>query len=56
MAANLRIVDCDWHPPDLEFTASYSSEPSNPLAEQAAQLAACTAHTYAVRAGRARAQ
>ncbi len=56
MAGTLRIADCDWHPSDLEFTASYSSEPSNPLAEQAAQLAACTAHSYSVRASRARTQ
>lgn len=54
VAGKLRIVDCEWHPSDLQFTASYSSEPSNPLAEQAAQLAACTAHSYAVRAGRTR--
>ncbi|RVD49608.1 hypothetical protein EN783_34315, partial [Mesorhizobium sp. M2D.F.Ca.ET.140.01.1.1] len=47
----LRIVDCEWQPSDLRFTASYSSEPSNPMAERAAKLAACVAHAYAARTG-----
>ncbi|TJX06651.1 MAG: LysR family transcriptional regulator, partial [Mesorhizobium sp.] len=48
-----RIVDCEWHPSDLRFTASYSSEPSNPIAERAAKLAGCIAHAYAARIGKA---
>ncbi|CAN7720803.1 LysR family transcriptional regulator [Mesorhizobium amorphae] len=52
-SGKLRIVDCEWHPSDLQFTASYSSEPSNPIAERAAKLAACVAHAYAARTGKA---
>ena len=52
-SGTLRIVDCEWHPSDLRFTASYSSEPSNPIAERAAKLAGCTAHAYAARIGKA---
>lgn len=46
----LRIVDCEWHPSDLQFTASYPSEPSNSVAERAANLAACVARRFAARA------
>ena len=49
----LRIVDCEWHPSDLRFTASYASEPSNPVAERAAKLADCIAHAFAARIGQA---
>ncbi|TIW14902.1 MAG: LysR family transcriptional regulator, partial [Mesorhizobium sp.] len=35
-SGKLRVVECEWHPSDLQFTASYSSEPSNPIAERAA--------------------
>ncbi|RWA63975.1 LysR family transcriptional regulator [Mesorhizobium sp.] len=52
-SGTLRIVDCEWHPSDLRFTASYSSEPSNPIAERAAKLAGCIAHAYAARIGEA---
>ncbi|GLS34701.1 LysR family transcriptional regulator [Mesorhizobium tianshanense] len=45
----LLIVDCDWHPSDLLFTASYAMEPTNPVAEHAAELALRTAKAYAVR-------
>jgi DNA-binding transcriptional LysR family regulator len=47
-SGRLRIVDCGWRPSDLQFTASYPLEPSNPLAEQAARLAADVAQAYAV--------
>ena len=49
-SGKLRIVECEWHPSDLQFTASYSAEPSNPLAAQAAKLAATVARAYAARA------
>jgi len=49
-SGKLRIVECEWHPSDLQFTASYSAEPSNPLAAQAAKLAATVALAYAARA------
>ena len=42
----LRIVDCEWHPSDLQFTVSYPTEPSNPVTEQAAKLAARVARAY----------
>lgn len=45
----LRIVECEWHPSDLQFTASYPVEPSNPIAEQAAKLAARIAEAYAAK-------
>jgi len=32
-------VSCPWKPADLKFTASYASEPFNPIAEQAAAMA-----------------
>lgn len=53
-SGKLRIVECEWHPSDLQFTASYSSEPSNPIAERAAKLAACVAHAYAARTDKLR--
>ncbi|MES0027641.1 MULTISPECIES: LysR family transcriptional regulator [unclassified Mesorhizobium] len=52
-SGKLRIVDCEWHPSDLQFTASYSSEPSNPAAERAAKLAASVANAYAARTDKA---
>lgn len=52
-SGKLRVIECEWHPSDLQFTASYSSEPSNPLAERAAKLAVCVAHAYAASTGKA---
>ncbi|TIO75794.1 MAG: LysR family transcriptional regulator [Mesorhizobium sp.] len=51
-SGKLRIVDCEWHPSDLQFTASYAANPSNPLAGQAASLAATVARAYAARTGK----
>jgi len=45
----LRSVSCEWRPSDLEFTASFSMDPYNPIAEHAALLAAKVAKTYAIR-------
>lgn len=42
----LRRIDCEWEPSDLQFTASFSLEPVNPIAEHAALLAAKVANTY----------
>ncbi|RWF79788.1 MAG: LysR family transcriptional regulator [Mesorhizobium sp.] len=53
-SGKLRVVECEWHPSDLQFTASYSSEPSNPIAERAAKLAASVAHAYAARTDKLR--
>ncbi len=48
-SGKLRIVECEWRPSDLLFTASYPVEPSNPVAEQAAKLASRIAQAYAAR-------
>ena len=48
-SGKLRIVECEWHPSDLQFTASYPVEPSNPVAEQAAKLAYRIAQAHAER-------
>lgn len=45
----LRIVECEWRPSDLQFTVSFSMEPFNPMAEHAALLAAKAASTHARR-------
>ncbi|WP_163266858.1 LysR family transcriptional regulator [Chelativorans alearense] len=45
----LRIVDCEWRPSDLQFTASFAMEPFNPAAEHAALLAGAVATAYAGR-------
>lgn len=44
---DLRIVDCEWTPADLQFTASFPVEPPNPIVEQAARLAARVAEAHA---------
>lgn len=48
-AGELRVIDCDWHPSDLQFTASYPVEPAHPAAERAAKLALRAAETHAAR-------
>nr|WP_274425127.1 LysR family transcriptional regulator [Chelativorans sp. YIM 93263] len=44
----LRTISCEWHPSNLEFTASFSMDPFNPIAEHAALLAAKVAKTYSM--------
>ncbi|MCT7376842.1 LysR family transcriptional regulator [Chelativorans salis] len=45
----LRKIDCEWQPSDLQFTASFFLEPVNPIAEHAAQLVAEVAEAYAAK-------
>lgn len=43
---SLLMIDSDWQPSDLTFTASYPREPYSPLAEKMAQLAEQVAQSY----------
>lgn len=45
-AGNLRKIRAVWTPNDLTFTASYSDEPFNPLAEVATNIAVISAQEY----------
>ncbi|RDL45376.1 LysR family transcriptional regulator [Marinomonas piezotolerans] len=44
---SLKRIRAIWTPTELKFTASYSNEPFNPIAEVAARIAAETANEYA---------
>lgn len=50
-AGLLVAVATDWKPADLMFTASYSSEPFNPMAEYAASLACMVGREFASATG-----
>ncbi len=46
-AGTLKRIRAIWTPSELKFTASYSDEPFNPIAEVAAKIAVETANEYA---------
>ncbi|MCW4630601.1 MULTISPECIES: hypothetical protein [Marinomonas] len=45
-AGSLRKIRAVWTPNDLTFTASYSDEPFNPIAEVATNIAVIAAEEY----------
>ncbi|MBE7637205.1 LysR family transcriptional regulator [Sneathiella sp. P13V-1] len=42
----LKVIESNWQPSNLEFTASYSREPFNPIVEKMAELAITTAWEF----------
>ncbi|MEM7047603.1 MAG: LysR family transcriptional regulator [Pseudomonadota bacterium] len=42
----LKCIDCDWHPADLSFTASYLMQPSHTLVHKVARMSQSLARRY----------